>query len=60
MDFTDLGPAMSAAAARDANKKGDTLELRVAVLEERLNALANLFEEDRVNRAWASIAKRGS
>jgi transcription elongation GreA/GreB family factor len=60
MDFTDLGPAMSAAEARDAKRKADTLEQRVEVLEERLAALANLFEEDRVNRAWASIARQNS
>lgn len=60
MDFTDLGPAMAAASARDAEKKADKLERRVEVLEERLAALANLFEEDRVNRAWAAIGRQNS
>jgi transcription elongation GreA/GreB family factor len=59
MDFTDLGPAMAAADARDARKKADTLEQRVKVLEERLAALETIVEEDRANRAWASIARQG-
>lgn len=39
MDFTDLGPAMTASAAHDAQKKADTLEQRVKVLEQIVSNL---------------------
>lgn len=42
MDFTDLGPAMSAAEGRDAKTKVEKLELEVAALRIELDSLKKL------------------
>lgn len=39
MDYADLGPAMSAAEGRDANRRVKELEKIVAVLSERVTRL---------------------